>query len=642
MLRRRYILSKIALIAPFPNLAELALKVCEGLNENIDVRIGDMEKGVNEAKAAIDNGAQIVISRGGTAIAIRQRLNIPVVEVVVSGYDLMRAINYAKRFSSKIGVVGFKNIVYGVSTLKELMDIDITELVVNSNEDMEKVMADIDDKGIEMIVGDAIAVRVASAHGLLTALVNSGKESIAQAIKEAHQALEILENERARTEEIKTIISYVRDGIVALDESGRVKLINQRAEKILRVSAADVVGHKAAEKIPGLLMDKVIKNGLPVLEEVNHTSSGIIVQNIVPLINQGKVIGAVSTFQEASKLQKAEEKVRRELYLKGNKAYYTFNNIDTKNEKMMRLIDQAKKFAPVDSTVLINGESGTGKEILAQSIHNASLRCREPFVAINCAALPETLLESELFGYEEGAFTGAKKGGKVGLFEMAHKGTLFLDEVGDLPLSLQARLLRVLQEKVVRRLGGDKVIPVDVRIVAATNKNLLDEIKKGSFRGDLFYRLNVLFLNLPNLKERICDIPLLSNIFVKKTAKKLGCMEAKISDEVIDEMQRYSWPGNIRELENLIERLSVIKCGEMITAGDLPWKSSMDLEANNKNYTVKTSIEDTERDVILDGLNSTGWNLRRASELLGISKTTLWRKMKKYGFNSETVSSYTK
>lgn len=626
-------MSKIALIAPFPNIAELAYDVCRELDADIDIRVGDMEKGLDEAKAAINNGAQIIISRGGTAIAIKGSFNIPVIEIAVSGYDLMRAINHAKKYSNKIGVVGFKNVVYGVSTLKELMDIDIEELVVDSDKDVERIIREISSEGVNMVVGDAITVRVASRYGLLTVLVNSGKEAIVQAIREAHQAVEILEHERARTEEIKALINYAREGIIALDESGRIKLINPRAEKVLKVNAADVIGYRAQDKIPELSMEKVMETGTPVLNEINNLPSGVVVQNIVPIINNGKVVGAISTFQEASKVQKAEEKVRRQLYLKGNVAYYTFDDLYTINKSMKNLVEQAKKFAKIDSTVLINGKTGTGKEILAQSIHNASPRSGGPFVAVNCASLPETILESELFGYEEGAFTGAKKGGKIGLFEMAHKGTLFLDEIGEIPLNIQARLLRVLQERVVRRLGGDKVIPVDVRIIAATNRDLLEEIKLGNFREDLYYRLNILFLYLPGLQERADDIALLSSMLTAKIAKKIGTREIKIGPKAMEQMKKYPWPGNIRELENLIEQLTAVKGGCIITAEDLPWLITKDTGKHETAGGTKTSLVETERDTILRVLNSMGWNHRKASELLGISRSTLWRKIQKYGLN---------
>ncbi|MGI6424651.1 MAG: sigma-54 interaction domain-containing protein [Tepidanaerobacteraceae bacterium] len=251
--------------------------------------------------------------------------------------------------------------------------------------------------------------------------------------------------------------------------------------------------------------------------------------------------------------------MRRELYLKGHVAQHTFEDIITCSSIMEKAISEARQFAQAEAAVVITGETGTGKELFAQSIHNTSQRKGGHFVAVNCAAVPENLLESELFGYEEGAFTGARRGGKKGLFELAHDGTIFLDEIGELPLKLQARLLRVLQEKAVIRVGGDRVIPINVRIIAATHRNLEASVKNGTFRQDLYYRLNVLRLSLPPLRERKDDIPLLIDRLLEKICNKTAKKPPLLSDAVLKIFCSYHWPGNVRELQNILERLVVLK-----------------------------------------------------------------------------------
>lgn len=552
----------------------------------------------------------------------------------IAGKGATSAI-FAKAFSNVIGVIGFKNIIYGASTLNELVNADIRELIISCDEDVEQVIKNAKKEGIGVIIGDIDSVQTASRYGFVSILVQSGKEAVSQAIREAKEAIEFINNQRDKIEELKALFNFTHEGIVALDRYGKVKIINTVAEKLLGISSERVIGYSAAEKIPNLPLYKVFETRKSVLGEVYHSPTGLIVEDYFPIINNSEVVGAIATLQEASNIQTVEKKLRRELYFKGNTAHYTFNDLHTVSKSMKTLIEDSKRFARVDSTILINGETGTGKEILAQSIHNYSPRSGGPFVAANCAAVPETLLESELFGYEEGAFTGAKKGGKIGLFELAHHGTLFLDEIGELPINLQARLLRVLQERAVRRVGGDRMIPVDVRIIAATNKDLLSEVNKGQFREDLFYRLNVLTLNLYPLRERAEDIPHLSELLIQRAVEKTKCNPVKIGTSAMEEFKNYYWPGNVRELENLIERLVVLKDGGVITLDDLPWCCNRELSNSISSDLGEDALRDAEKGVLILALKNCGWDYDKATKILKISRTTLWRKMKKYNINIE-------
>jgi two-component system, NtrC family, response regulator len=319
---------------------------------------------------------------------------------------------------------------------------------------------------------------------------------------------------------------------------------------------------------------------------------------------------------------------------------YSFGNIIGKSKVMQQVFDTIRKVAPSNATVLIEGESGTGKELVAKSIHFNSPRREKPFVAVNCSALAETLLESELFGHEKGAFTGAVSMRK-GRFELADTGTLFLDEIGDMSTGLQVKLLRVLQEKVLERVGGTKPIAVNIRVIAATNRNLKEEMKKGRFREDLYYRLNVVHIALPSLKQRQQDIRLLLDHFIKKYAgeRKHSVPVTGIDPDVERIFYEYSWPGNVRELENLIERLMIMSSGGVITPADLPksFKESAhddlyieSVPADAKLYDTLTMIEKT---MILRALKKTGYVQSRAAELLGIGKSGLNQKIKKYNLD---------
>jgi len=309
-------------------------------------------------------------------------------------------------------------------------------------------------------------------------------------------------------------------------------------------------------------------------------------------------------------------------------AIYTFEKIIGKNEGFLKIIEYAKKIADSKSTVLITGESGTGKEIFAQSIHNYSNRREKPFIAVNCGAIPGTLIESELFGYEEGAFTGAKKGGAAGKFEQAHGGTIFLDEIGEMPLDMQIKLLRVIEEGVINRIGSGKHTPVSVRIIAATNKDLKLEMEKGNFRKDLFYRINVLPIGLPSLRERKEDIEPLINYYMTKTSKRLNKKMVNISKEDMRRLINYHWPGNIRELENVIELIINTEEVQLNSLDKSFFKEEKEL-CFNSSFT----LEQVEKLHISNVLRESKGNVSTAAKNLNIGRNTLYRKIEKYNID---------
>jgi transcriptional regulator of acetoin/glycerol metabolism len=340
--------------------------------------------------------------------------------------------------------------------------------------------------------------------------------------------------------------------------------------------------------------------------------------------NLGLALAAAKAIQ--SKLIMKNTKTSKNSPAYYHSARYNFDYIIGESQKIKEAIKLAKKAAQTDSTVLLQGESGTGKELFAHAVHNHSHRKYGPFVALNCAALPETLIESELFGYEGGAFTGAKAQGQIGKFELAHGGTLFLDEISELPLESQASLLRVLQEHSFVRIGGTKPIPIDVRIIAATNKDLHEEIKKGKFRLDLFYRINVISIDIPPLRERPEDIEILTSHYLGKIGSKLHRSLVKVSPEVKQIFHNYWWPGNIRELINVLERALLLVDEDLILPEHLP------VQIKNINSWDNQSllIENAEANLIKSALAQSGNNISRAAELLGIGRATLYRKLEKY------------
>ncbi len=626
---------RLALVAPYGELAELAHQVCEELGIEASVATGDLAEGVRVAAGLVAAGAEVVVSRGGTADAIKQHLQVPVVEIAVSAFDLVRTIAQARNYGSIIGVVGFRNVIYGSKSLEQVLDVTIRELEINSPAEVPAAIATAREAGVEVIVGDAVSVRCSREAGLPALLVTSGKEALAGALREARELALIRRKERARARQFNVILDFTYEGIIATDQAGRITLVNPAAEKILGVAAGHLLGRLAGEALPGLALKQVQDTGQSRLGEMHRVGSTLVVQNAVPVVADGEMVGVVATFQDASYLQAVETKVRQELYLKGHVAQFTLADIATRSPSMQRVLAQAREFAAAEATVLITGETGAGKEMIAQGVHNASSRKGGPFVAVNCAAVPKSLLESELFGYEEGAFSGARRGGKKGYFELAHGGTLFLDEIGELPLDLQARLLRVLQQKAVMRVGGDRVIPVDVRIIAATHRNLEQCVAVGAFRQDLYYRLNVLRLNLPPLRDRLEDIPLLVGLLVDKICSRTGRLPPVIGEEVLHLFRCYPWPGNVRELENILERLVVLCGGRPVSPDEIREMLAGVAEAAPGGVVADTltielagTLAEMERAIIQHTLAATAFDREETCRRLGISRTTLWRRLK--------------
>lgn len=444
---------------------------------------------------------------------------------------------------------------------------------------------------------------------------------------------------------LKAVLDATSEGIMAIDKNGRLTTFNPVAEKILKIKEHHAIGKNVAEIVsPDLPMLKIISTGesyynKEMIIENNNTKSHYITSGRPILDEEGEPIGAVASLLDI-------EKVMELVHLFTQPSMITFDEILGESIAIKRVKEMAKMVAKSDSTVILRGESGTGKELFARSIHMASPRKDKPFVPINCAALPDSLLESELFGYEEGAFTGAKKGGKQGLFKYAEEGTLFLDEIGELSTHLQVKLLRVLQENKIRRIGANEEVPINVRIIAATNRNLEELVSTGQFRKDLYYRLNVIPIWIPPLRARKDDIPLLTNSFIKKISQKLKKKIDGVADQAMKKLMNYDWPGNIRELSNVIERAINICDESKIQAHHLILKQE-ELLSSLSNYGTNTFIKEdinpiklrdlvaeTEKKAIKAALDSYG-TIRKAAKALGVSHATIINKMKKYDIKKE-------
>lgn len=423
---------------------------------------------------------------------------------------------------------------------------------------------------------------------------------------------------------IETTLDSITDGIITFDHAGRITHANKVASQLLNVSNDRLLSCFIDQVVMGKTIVDYIQAGNSIKHQEHIFTGETPVHcliSIKPIYNETTIAGGVLSLTDIRDVRTVVNEV---VGMNGNTSFEAFIG---ESEEIIRIKQEAMKIAQSDSTVLIQGESGTGKEILARAIHSASSRGKNAFVAINCAAIPEMLLESELFGYEQGAFTGAKKGGKQGKFELADGGTLFLDEVGDMPLHLQAKLLRVLQERNFDRVGGERTIPLDIRIIAATNQDLEKKVQQKEFRLDLFYRLNVIPLVIPPLRDRHKDIATLSKYFLLKYKLKLKKEIVDFTTDALEIFGHYSWPGNVRELENAVEYAVNIESSNYIRETSLPRRVR---EQSPLQITLKDRIRQYENNLITDALNRYGWNVRgkdAAAKVLGISLPSLYRKL---------------
>jgi PAS domain S-box-containing protein len=624
----------VALISTYKDMGELFAKIAQENDVEAHVEIASLDEAAKIADKLKDE-VDVFLSRGGTAEYIKNSVDIPVVSIPVTTFDIMRAMYSAKEIADEISLFTYKKTIFGKKDIEEILKIRIHEFTFESENDIEQNMKKVRDAGIKAMIGGAPAVKIAEKYGIKGILIECGEEAIHQSLLEAVSIAEVRNAELKRSARLRVILNSITQGIIVTNESNKIEVCNPAAEKIFHISSEETLGKDVVDIIPNTRMHNVLLSGEAELGELQDVNGGVIAVNRMPIEAEGRRIGVVSTFEDVTKIQKLEQKIREKMNKKGFTAKHCFDDILTVNSDMIELKKLAALYAKTDGAILIQGESGTGKELFAQSIHNASNRSHGPFVAVNCAAIPENLLESELFGYEGGAFTGARKEGKQGLFELAHNGTIFLDEVGEIAKGLQARLLRVIQEKEIMRVGGDRIIPVDIRIISATNQELKKQIENREFRQDLYYRLNVFNIILPPLREHKDDIELLTSRFLRKFVGNAIDIDRAVK-ETKKILIAYDWPGNIRELNNIAERLSLVllhnsldKWTEMLEKvmhTSKPEEDYISLKVNVKNG-LKDAIKDTEKEIINSMLIKYDQDKEKVIEELKIGRATFWRKI---------------
>lgn len=615
-----------------PNVAFLTA-LYEEEHKPVKAVYSPLDSFFDTAVAMINSGVKVLIARGGAATELKKHVNVPVVDRQQTYIDFFDMIEKAYAVADRFALIGWYRNVRGFDRFQEALGdslyyVEMAEFNLGNDEArVDSILDEVRSRGISLVIGGGVVVTRARKKGMQGIYVGLDRTMALEAAEEAEYLLRIAHEQEYRYEAISSIFNCVSDGIAAIDLNGRLTNINSLARRLLGVPGSGWNGHPLEEYLAIPNLERALKDGTELTNQIVYTGEQRLVVNAQPIWINSSNVGAVITLQRVDSIQKMENKIRAVSIEKGLYAKKNFDDIIGSSGVMHRMKQTAMRYAGTDATVLITGESGTGKELFAQSIHNQSARHAAPFVALNCAALPESLIESELFGYVKGAFTGARNEGKQGAFEMAHRGTLFLDEVGEISLSVQARLLRVLQEREITRIGDDRVISVDVRILAASNKNLAAEVDAGRFRSDLYYRLAVLPLHLAPLRERGNDVVEVLQALLRSRLRKVP----EMTPEAVRMLIEYSWPGNLRELSNVADRMSLLCDGQLISETEVRsalFVGGVREEKKEEAQAAFLSSRQITHEMALEALCRHDGNRTATAKALGISTTTLWRKLR--------------
>jgi len=632
---------RLALVGHSTDLAKMVRKCSDSQTEDLLTKVVNLDEAVPIAKRLLTEGVEVILGHGGTGNLIFQVIGQPVVNIARSRLDLIIAFMKAKKYDRHIGLTSFVEPTDGMDIIEKLLNIKVYQLIFNTASELEREVQSAYYKGIKVIVGGGISRKIICSLGGNGIVVVPRQSVVQEALREARAIALARRKEAENAARLRTILQMTDEGVIGVDKYGRIDIYNDMAEKILGLDFDKAKGRSLSKIFKNIGLIDVLTSENPEIDTIKKIGENDVLINTLPIKIDGRGKGAVAFLREVERIENISRKLRENLYLKGFVARHSIDDIKGESLNIKQLIDKATKYAITDATIMIQGETGTGKGLIAESIHNLSHRKHEPFVSVNCPALPESLLESELFGYEEGAFTGAKKGGKIGLFELANKGTILLDEIGDIPQSLQVRLLRVIEAKEVMRVGGDRYVPIDVRIISSSNKDLRREVEEGRFRGDLYFRLGILKLNVPPMRNRTEDITSVIEDLLEKYKKNKNNF---ITSDMVDKMTKYSWPGNIRELRSFIESYLILLGDSANPNLDLFYhlldehtghKADMGRDPINiekspcdsSEKSLKEQLGEYEKAIIAETLKDCQFKRKEAAQRLGISVNTLWRKL---------------
>ena len=611
--------TRILFLSPMRSISALAPEVAEELGLSIAVETTD---DLNAQKMVESHpGVEIVVSRGGVADQARQIPGISVVEIVMSLNELLSQLSsLTQQGYKRIAIVSRANLFNGAIGEFTILGVEVRIQPEHSEFAIQTRVRQMVREGFEVIIGCRMAYDTARGLGAKAVILESGRIPIRSALLEAMRILEAKRREKLQSAQLRAIIDNIDEAVIAVTPEKEISFFNSNARRLFS-SDSPTSPPDFSRVLP--VIDSAEK------EQVTTINGNSVIARSIPLEFDKTIQGRVLTLQEVTRIQASESKIRSSLHEKRLFARYHFNDLIGDSKVMQQIVARARSYARNDANVLIHGETGTGKEVFAQSLHNDSRRKNAPFVSVNIASIAPGLLESELFGYADGAFTGARKGGKPGLFELAHGGTLFLDEIGELAPEMQSRLLRVLQEKEIMRIGDDKIIPVDVRIISATNRDLFRQALSGAFRQDLYYRIHVFSLRIPPLRDRPEDVPRIFDFYLQRFSALSG-RSVVLTAAAERWLKSCNWPGNVRQLRNIAE---VVAYGETGIVDVPEIREAIGEPTSNACETGFLFIPDMgtlkeiESEVIRALLARQSTN--EVCTRLGISRATLWRKLQR-------------
>jgi propionate catabolism operon transcriptional regulator len=578
-----------------------------------------MSSAMEYVEKLLSEKVDIIVATAGIYFTIRDKLPIPMVVGYSDYIDILESLREYDQDgirNKKIALVIHKSHAYDLNKLRQYTISNLDLAYFQDRSEIPEIIENLSMEGYFGIVSGPTAGTIAQSIGLRYVPIGINDSIIDYSIRKAQEILDINREQRLLVQKLESIIDDLPQGLLISTSGGIIQDSNQLARQMLKLPAGELKGKNIFDLIPGFAFD----SNNPI-EFVNVLGSNYYISTKGVEVADNYLYAVY--FTHVDQLEELQFSHKKAIDL-GLVAKYHFSDIIYESAEMKETIERAKAFSQYDYTVLIEGETGTGKEMIAQSIHNESIRRRGPFVAINCASLPENLLESELMGYDSGAFTGASKEGKPGLFEQANHGTIFLDEIHQMSLRLQANLLRVLQEQRVKRIGSNRILKVDVRVILATNEKIHKKVEEGSFRSDLYYRIAVLQLVVPSLRRRQEDIETLTRYFLKKYESTYGKITSKEANYIIMNTLQKEWPGNVRELENYVYSSAVLLQNQLN-----PEMSRTERDKTEQWITLKLgSIREMEKTLIEKTLIQFGGNITKTAEFLGITRATLTKKLK--------------
>lgn len=626
---------RFAVVTHIPNMQQIMQQFTEHPDFTLEFFTFSYQRPLLAARQLLDQGYEVILYYSSLGPSILSELGRSVILIQKTDVDIIKALVEAKKVSSHIALTVNEDEDIDISFVENLLDIRIMGIRYTSLESLSDGLLSAIGKGMDVLVGGGLSAAMARQNRIPFVRVEPNLHSISLAIAQARAMANAQRGERESLDQLVAVLKLFREGVLCVNEQGATVFSNSKAAELLKVGAGSKGGIDFSRHHRALMIDDVLTDGEPREDCIVSMHGEQFVVTTLPISVHSGLQGAVAFISDVNTIHNMAGQLRERQRPTGFVAHFRVEDIRGESPDMQRLKRMAWLYAPQNAAVWIHGETGSGKELLAQSLHNASPRARHPFVAVNCAALPETLLESELFGYAEGAFTGARRGGKPGVFEMAHKGTLFLDEIGDMGLEMQSRLLRILETKELVRVGGDRVIPLDIRVLSASHKPLQQLVQENRFRRDLFYRLAALRLHIPPLRQRLSDIPLLLEDLLRRYGKSLR----NLTPAMLQAMHEYSWPGNIRELRSFVESYLIL-LGRQATdqtlflellaswscdQGGPPAKDGPQPSAPPEGADLKSQLTRARHDIARRMLRECAWNKRLAASRLGISYNTLWR-----------------